>query len=120
MFWLILASPARGCCSQNRGFRAAAIIPRTAEFNPEQTAGNVSDNVVFRFPEEADEGQEVGGGSDPGSFLCVLIVRVLIRSILSFIYLFIFNLPFDDAGVPFEPLAAMFYVARQPGSADSA
>lgn len=32
---------------------------------------------------------------------------------------FFIYLPFDDVGVPFEPLAAMFDVARQPGNADS-
>lgn len=30
-----------------------------------------------------------------------------------------FYLLFDDVGVPFQPLAAIFYVARQPGNADS-
>lgn len=43
------------------------------------------------------------------------IVRVLIRSVIPFF----FYLPFDDVGIPFDPLAAMFSVARQPGNADS-
>lgn len=75
----------------------------------------MSDNVTRRglsFPEEAAGGGQEVGGLGYGK----LPVCAESSSAVSWR---LFYLPFDDVGVPFEPLAAMFYVARQPGNADS-